>query len=100
MPPEVTSYLYLFLRFWLELTVWKYVGGKSINRLENPVFMEAEAYKKFVAGKPPIGKGTNPRIYRAQRWSCAWGNYIQVASVYYLPDKVAIKQSRLGGLID
>ena len=62
-----TTYFWLFLQFWLgpatALTVWEYVGGKRINRLENLVCIGAHVHRRFEAGKlilePPVRNKQN-----------------------------------------
>ena len=62
-----TSYFWLLLQFWLGLatarTVWEYVGGEKINRLENLLSIGAHVHVMFGAGKlilePPIRNEQN-----------------------------------------
>jgi hypothetical protein len=88
-----TSFFWLFLKFWLgsrvAQTIWEYVGGWNVNRLENLVSMAATMHKKFGAG----GLILEPQVRNRQLPNSAvilriWGMYpnsLRASSTEYAP---------------
>jgi HNH endonuclease len=88
-----TSFFWLFLKFWIgptvAQTVWQYVGGWNVNRLENLVSMGPAVHKKFGAGKlilePPVRNRQLPNSAVILRIWEMYPNILRALSTEYAP---------------